>query len=65
VPNHDRFFLQYFARDCKGEKLEALTAGSHCYAIGDQLPDCPDPTDLTCTMLVLSVRNYLLPGSQR
>ena len=65
VPNHGRFFLQYFARDCKGEKLEALTAGSPCYAIGDQLPDCTDPADLTCTMLVLSVRNYLLPDSQR
>ena len=65
VPNRDRLFLQYFARDCTGQKLEALTDGSPCYAIGDQLPDCPDPTDLTCAMLVLSVRNYLLPGSQR
>jgi hypothetical protein len=63
VPNHDRFFLQYFARDCTG--LDALTGGNHCYAIGDQLPDCADPTDLTCTMLVLSVRDYLLPDSQR
>jgi len=63
VPNYDRFFLQYFARDCTG--LDALTGGNHCYAIGDQLPDCADPTDLTCTMLVLSVRDYLLPGSQR
>ena len=26
VPNHDRFFLQYFARDCTG--LDALTGGS-------------------------------------
>jgi len=63
VPNHDRFFLQYFARDCAG--LEALTAGSHCYSVGDKLPRCYDPTDLTCAMLVLSVRNYLLPGAQR
>jgi hypothetical protein len=63
VPNHDRFFLQYFARDCTG--LEALTAGSPCYSIGDQLPDCPDPGDLMCATLVLSLRNYLLPGSQR
>ena len=63
VPNHDRFYIQYFARDCTG--LEALTAGSHCYSIGDRLPDCTDLADLTCTMLVLSVRNYLLPGSQR
>jgi hypothetical protein len=65
VPNHDRFFLQYFARDCTSKKLKALTAGSHCYSIGDQLPDCDDPDDQTCAMLVLSVRNYLLPGSQR
>ena len=63
VPNHERFFLQYFARDCTG--LETLTEGSQCYSIGDQLPDCPDPLDLTCTMLVLSLRNYLLPDSQR
>jgi hypothetical protein len=69
VPNHDRLFLQYFARDCTGEKLEALTAGSPCYSIGDLLPDCPDPEHdpdtLKCAMLVLSMRNYLLPGSQR
>jgi hypothetical protein len=65
VPNRDRFFIQYFTRDCTGAKLEALTAGSLCYSIGDQLPDCPNPTDLTCAELVLSVRDYLLPGSQR
>ena len=65
VPNHDRFFLQYFARDCKGEILEALTAGSPCYSIGDRLPDCPNPDDLECAMLVLSLRDYLLPNSQR
>lgn len=63
VPNRDHFFLQYFARDCTG--LEALTEGSHCYSIGNKLPDCYDPADLTCAMLVLSVRNYLFPGSQR
>ena len=63
VPNHERFFLQYFARDCTD--LEDLTAGSNCYSIGDQLPNCYDPTDPTCAMLVLSVRNYLFPSSQR
>jgi len=63
VPNHERFFVQYFARDCKG--LEALTAGSHCYSVGDKLPACYDPADLTCAMLVFSVRDYLLPGTQR
>lgn len=65
VPNQDRFFLQYFARDCRGEILEALTAGSNCYSVGDQLPDCSDPADLNCAMLVLSLRNYLFPTSQR
>ena len=63
VLNHDKFFLQYFARDCTG--LEALTAGSPCYSIGEKLPACYDPADLTCSMLVLSLRNYLFPGTQR
>nr|NLI50281.1 hypothetical protein [Propionibacterium sp.] len=65
VPNRDRFFVQYFARDCSRAGLDSLTAGSPCYSVGDQLPVCTDPSDLTCSMLVLSVRNYLLPGSQR
>jgi hypothetical protein len=65
VPNHESFFLQYFARDCTGKKLAALTDGSPCYSIGDQLPDCPNPADLTCAELVLSLRDYLRPGSQR
>ena len=45
VPNHERFFLQYFPHDCTD--LEDLTAGSNCYSIGDQLPNCYDPTDPT------------------
>jgi hypothetical protein len=63
VPNHELFFLQYFARDC--ERIKALTRGSHCYSIRDQLPYCPDPDDFTCAELVLSLRDYLLPDSQR
>jgi hypothetical protein len=63
VPNHARFFIQYFARDCTG--LEELTAGSQCYSIGDKLPACYDQADLSCAMLVLSVRDYLFPGTQR
>ena len=63
VPNHDRFFVQYFARDCAG--LGALTAGSHCYSVGDRLPYCYNPADLSCAMLVFSVRDYLRPGTQR
>ncbi len=63
LPNRDQFFIQYFARDCTG--LEDLTAGSHCYSIGDKLPACYDPADLSCSMLALSLRNYILPGTQR
>ncbi len=63
VPNHDKFFIQYFARDCTG--LEALTAGSRCYSIGDKLPACYNSADLSCSMLALSLRNYILPGTQR
>jgi hypothetical protein len=63
VPNHERLYLQYFARDC--ERIKSLTEGSDCYAIGDKLPYCDDPDDPSCSVLVLSVRNYLFPGSQR
>ena len=66
VPNHDRFFLYYFARDCT---VLDTDVASHCYSIGNKLPDCPDPNpdpkDLECTMLVLSLRNYLFPSSKR
>ncbi|MEZ4556039.1 MAG: hypothetical protein R2854_06230 [Caldilineaceae bacterium] len=58
-----RFFLQYFARDCSD--IDALTAGSQCYSIGDQLPYCTDPSDLSCSMLALTLRGYLFPSTQR
>ena len=45
--------------------IDALTAGSHCYSIGDQLPYCTDPSDLSCSMLALTLRGYLFPGTQR
>jgi hypothetical protein len=63
VPNHDRFFVQYFARDCSA--LEELTGNSHCYSIGDSLPRCMDKSDLTCEMLVLSLRGYIRPTTER
>jgi hypothetical protein len=63
VPSHDQLFVQYFARDCSG--LETLTRGSHCYSIDELLPWCMDPTDLTCDMLVLSLRGYIRPTTQR
>ena len=63
VPNPELFFLQYFARDCAD--IKELTAGSQCYSIKNQLPDCYDINDLSCAMLSLSVRDYIFPGSTR
>lgn len=65
VPNSDRFYVQYFARDCTAAGVASVTGGGACYSVGDQLPTCADVADLSCSMLVLSVRNYLLPCSQR
>jgi hypothetical protein len=62
VPNHDKFFVQYVARDCSG--LETLT-GARCYSVLDRLSECTDPADLGCDMLVVSVRGYLRPGTRR
>jgi hypothetical protein len=61
VPS-DKFFVQYFARDCTG--LESKTGG-HCNSIGDQLPKCYEVKDVTCDMLNLSLRGYIRPGTQR
>jgi hypothetical protein len=63
VPNHELFFLQYFARDCL--RIKELTEGSHCSSMVDLLPRCYDIEDPNCEMLSLSVRNYLLPDSRR
>jgi hypothetical protein len=65
VPS-DKFFVQYFARDCSG-LAEQLPAGVsfRCYSIGDTLPYCYDSSDLQCDMLGLSLRGYLRPGTQR
>jgi hypothetical protein len=62
----DKFFVQYFARDCS-DLAEYLPAGVsfQCYSIGDTLPYCYDSSDLQCDMLVLSLRAYLRPGTQR
>lgn len=65
VPS-DKFFVQYFARDCSG-LAEQLPAGVsfRCRSIGDTLPYCYDTSDLQCDMLVLSLRGYLRPGTKR
>jgi hypothetical protein len=65
VPS-DKFFVQYFARDCSG-LAERLPAGVsfRCHSIGDTLPYCYDTSDLQCDMLVLSLRGYIRPGTQR
>ena len=62
----DKFFVQYFARDCSG-LAEYLPPGVNfqCFSIGDTLPYCYDSSDLQCDMLVLSLRGYLRPGTRR
>ncbi len=61
----DKFFVQYFARDCTGLDANLPSGVSfHCYSIGDKLPSC-DPSDPACDMLGLSLRSYLRPGTQR
>jgi hypothetical protein len=66
VPS-DKFFVQYFARNCTG-LAEQLPAGVtfHCESIKDKVPDCNDLNDPKCDdMLVLSLRGYMRPGTQR
>ena len=64
VPNHDKLFIRYFARDCSG--LEPWTGDNNqCVSIRDVLPWCMDPSDLQCDMLVLSLRGYVRPHTQR
>jgi len=62
----DKFFVQYFARKCSVLAGE-LPAGVsfNCYSIDDKLPYCSDPTDLQCDTLVLSLRGYVRPGTDR
>jgi hypothetical protein len=65
VPS-EKFFVTYFARDCKSleGKLPA-GVGFKCSSIGDQLPYCYTSADPDCNMLVLSVRDYIRPGTER
>jgi len=55
VSNADKLFLYYFTRNCSG--LESLT-GKNCYQIDDTLIPAGD-------RLVLVVRDYLRPGTER
>jgi hypothetical protein len=58
----DKLFVYYFTRDCRG--IEALTGGYCFSAPKTMLPKCKDPADLTCELLVLSLRDYIRPGTQ-
>jgi len=40
--------------------FETLTAGSHCYSVEDQLPDCTGPADMSCAMLGADGRGEVL-----
>lgn len=62
--NHtDKFFVYYFSRDCS--ELGSLTLGNCREISAEDLPPCSDPTASTCDKLSLSLRDYMLPGSQR
>jgi hypothetical protein len=62
MPDAKKFFVYYFTRDCSG--LEDLTGG-YCFSIPEtMLPKCDDPADLTCELLVFSLRDYIYPGTQ-
>ena len=62
----DKFFVQYFARDCSVVAAHAPAgAAFSCYSIQDTLPYCYDTTDPECDMLALTLRDYILPGTQR
>jgi len=63
VNNTEKFFLYYFARNCKG--LGDLTDGN-CREISKEvLPDCDDPTSKTCDNLKFSLRDYIRLDTQR
>ena len=62
----DKFFVQYFARDCSVLAAHfPADAAFHCYSIQDKFPYCYDVTNLSCNMLVLSLRGYIRPETQR
>jgi hypothetical protein len=54
VANTDKFYLYYFTRDCSG--LETLT-GTKCFELDTLYP--------TGTQLLISVRDYVKPGTLR
>ena len=65
VPS-EKFFVTYFARDCKAlEGQLPAGVGFKCSSIGETLPYCYNSVDPDCNMLVLTLRNYIRPGSQR
>lgn len=65
VPS-EKFYVTYFARDCKMLKGQLPPGvGFSCSSIGDQLPYCDNVEDPGCNMLVLSLRDYIRPGTQR
>jgi hypothetical protein len=63
VSDPGKFFVYYFTRDCRG--LEELT-GNYCLSVPKtKLPECRNPDDPNCQLLVFSVRDYIRPSTQR
>ena len=62
VPDCGKFFVFYLARDCT---TLPSWASLHCRTItADQLPDY-DPSDPNADRLMLSLRDYVFPNTQR
>jgi hypothetical protein len=62
VANTDKFFVQYFTRDCTA--IRALTNGQ-CTSVTKQMVPPPRKGNSTSGLFSAAVRSYVFPGSER
>jgi hypothetical protein len=69
ITSTDKLFVYYFARSCAGLDAYINTNDANepnCREISeDEFAGCPDPASDTCDYLVISQRDYIVPGTQR
>ena len=67
--NSNKFFVHYFARNCKAEGLEYLTDGQCTEISEDVVPHIGDPKaegdPALFGMFIASLRAYVRPGTER